>query len=96
MSYGYGLAINSGALLPDDAALRDIEEALEIAERSSDDLALGFARFTLGVVLAHRDSPAERERALAVLLGPPSGRRNVGRAAAGQARRPRRCHTAIA
>jgi hypothetical protein len=49
--------------------LRDIEEALRIAERSSDDLALAFSRFTLGVALMHRDSPAERERALEV-LGP--------------------------
>ena len=54
-------------LLADDAALRDIEEALEIAERSGEDLALGFARLTLGVALVHRDSPAERERGLAVL-----------------------------
>ena len=47
--------------------LRDIEEALRIAERSSDDLALAFSRFTLGVALVHRDSPAECERALEVL-----------------------------
>jgi class 3 adenylate cyclase len=67
ISYSHGLAISSGVLLADDAALRDIEEALEIAERASDDLALGLARFTLGVVLGHRDSPAERERGLEVL-----------------------------
>ena len=54
-------------LLADDAALRDIEEALALAERSSDDLALGLARFTLGVALVHRDSPAERERGLELL-----------------------------
>ena len=54
-------------LLADDAALRDIEEALRIAERSSEDLALGLARCTLGVALVHRDSPAERERGLEVL-----------------------------
>jgi hypothetical protein len=67
IAYSYGLAISSGVLLADDAALRDIEEALAIAERSSDDLALAFSRFTLGVALAHRDSPAERERARDVL-----------------------------
>ena len=67
ISYSYGLAISSGVLLADDAALRDIEEALRIAERSSDDLALGLARFTLGLALVHRDSPAERERAPEVL-----------------------------
>jgi len=69
ISLSYGLAIGSGVLVADDAVLRDIEEALRIAERSSDDLALAFSRFTLGVALMHRDSPAERERALEV-LGP--------------------------
>jgi hypothetical protein len=54
-------------LLADDAALCDIEEALALAERASDDLALGLARFTLGVALVHRDSPADRERGLELL-----------------------------
>lgn len=67
MSYSYGLAIVSGVLVADDAALCDIEEALRIAERSSEDLALGLTRFALGLALAHRESPAERERALALL-----------------------------
>jgi hypothetical protein len=67
ISYSYGLAISSGVLLADDAVLDDIEEALRIAERSSDDLALAFSRFTMGVALMHRDSPAERERAPEVL-----------------------------
>ena len=67
ITYSYGRAISTGVLLADDAALRDIEEALRIAERSSEDLALAFARFTLGVALMHRDSPAERERGLALL-----------------------------
>ena len=67
ITYAYGVAIAGGVLLADDAALRDIEEALEIAERSSEDFALGLARWALGVALVHRDSPAERERGLAVL-----------------------------
>ena len=67
MSYSYGRAISTGVLLADDATLRELDEALRIAERSSEDLALGLARFTLGVALAHRDSPAERERGLDVL-----------------------------
>jgi hypothetical protein len=54
-------------LLADDAALRDTEEALASTERSSEDFALGLARWALGVALVHRDSPAERERGLAVL-----------------------------
>ena len=67
ISYSYGLAISGGVLLADDAALRDIEEALALAERASDDLALGLARFTLGIALVHRDSPADRERGLELL-----------------------------
>ncbi len=68
MAYGYGQAIGGGVLLADDATLRELEEALASTERSSEDLMLGFARFTLGVALAHRESPAERERARAVLV----------------------------
>ena len=41
--------------------------ALNITERSSEDIALGATRNTMGVALVHRESPAERERGLAVL-----------------------------
>jgi hypothetical protein len=67
ITFTYGAAIAGRVLLADDTALRDIEEALEIAERSSEDLALGFARYAMGVALVHRESVAERERGLAVL-----------------------------
>jgi hypothetical protein len=56
-----------GVPLADAAALRDIEGALRIIERSSEDIAVGLARFTLGLALVHRDSSAERERGLEVL-----------------------------
>ena len=46
----------------DDSAVREIEDALQIAERSGDDLALAFARMTLGVALVHRQTAAERDR----------------------------------
>ena len=49
-------------LRPDDRAVREIEEALRIAERSGDDLALTFTRLTLGVALVHRRMAAERDR----------------------------------
>jgi class 3 adenylate cyclase len=64
MAYTYFPAITNGVLLADDTALRDIEEALRITQRSSDDYALGLARLAMGVVLVHRDSPAERERGM--------------------------------
>ena len=54
----YGAAIQNGVILADDVALRDIQEALDIAERSADDLALGFALLTMGSALIERDSAA--------------------------------------
>jgi hypothetical protein len=63
----YALGICVGVLLADDAALEIIEEALQIAEQSADDFALGHARYALGLALMHRDSPAERERGLTAL-----------------------------
>ena len=67
VSVTYTSAIAMGVMLPDDAALANIDEALQLAERSSDDIALGLARMTMGIALAHRDSPAERERAASLL-----------------------------
>jgi hypothetical protein len=67
IGFAYGFAIPAGVLLADDASLRDTEEAVEIIERSSEDFALGFARLGLAMALVHRESPAERERGLAVL-----------------------------
>ena len=49
-------------LRPDDHAVREIDDALRIAERSGDDLALAFTRMTLGVALVHRQTAAERDR----------------------------------
>jgi hypothetical protein len=43
-------------------AVREIEGALRIAERSGDNFALAFARMTLGVALVHRETAAEYER----------------------------------
>ena len=42
--------------------MREIEDALRIAERSGDDLALALARMTLGLALVHRQTDAERDR----------------------------------
>ena len=51
-----------GVLRPDDSAVREIEDALRIAERSGDDLAVALARVTLGVALVHRQTAAQRDR----------------------------------
>ena len=60
-------AITCGLLLPDDAAVGEIDQALRAAERSADDVALGIARTALGVALLHRASEADRERGLELL-----------------------------
>jgi hypothetical protein len=62
VSYVYLLGIPFGVLRPDDHALHEIEGALGIAERSSDDVVVGFIRATLGLALMHRDDAAERDR----------------------------------
>jgi class 3 adenylate cyclase len=62
IAYVYFPGILSGMLRPEDSAMREIEDAVRIAERSGDDVALAFARMTLSVALVHRHSAAERER----------------------------------
>ena len=48
--------------MADDRAVREIEDALRIAERSGDDLALAFTQMALGVALVHRQTAPERDR----------------------------------
>ncbi len=62
VGYVYLLGIPFGVLRPDDRALHEIEDALRIAERSSDDVVVGFIRGTLGLALMHRQMAAERDR----------------------------------
>ena len=62
VGYVYLLGIPFGVLRPDDRALHEIEDALRIAERSSDDVVVGFIRATLGLALLHRQEAAERDR----------------------------------
>jgi len=62
VGYTYLPGILGGMLRPDDSAMREIEDALQIAERSGDDLALFAARMTLGAALVHRHSEAERDQ----------------------------------
>jgi class 3 adenylate cyclase len=58
----YFPGIPCGVLRADDSAVREIEDALRIAERSGDDLALAFTQATLGVALVRRPTAAERDR----------------------------------
>jgi hypothetical protein len=62
VTYVYFPEIPNGVLRPDDSAVREVEDALRIAERSGDDFALSIARVTLGIALVHRQTDAERDR----------------------------------
>ena len=62
VTWAYFAAIPYGVLTPDDGAVREIEDALRMADRSGDDLALTFTRATLGLALVHRSTDTERVR----------------------------------
>ena len=66
MWFTYVYAIPYGVLLPGAAALRDTAEALSMAERSGDDLALDLARGIHGLALAYQEGPV-RERGFELL-----------------------------
>jgi hypothetical protein len=64
---GYFPGISNGVLAADDRAVREIEDALVIAERAGNDMAPAFARMALGVALVHRHTAAERDRGQTLL-----------------------------
>jgi hypothetical protein len=66
-AWGYFPGIAHGVLSADDRALREIEDALGIAGRSGNDMALAFARFALGIALVHRETAEARDRGQALL-----------------------------
>ena len=66
VAYKYVPLIPGGAVLADEEALREIDEALKIAEKVSDDDTLGNARIAMGLALVHRQSP-DYERGLDLL-----------------------------
>ena len=65
--FGYFPGISNGVLAADDRAVREIEDALGIAERAGNDMAPSFARMALGVALVHRHTAAERDRGQTLL-----------------------------
>jgi class 3 adenylate cyclase len=67
VTYGYLPGIPLGVVRSDDSVVREIEDALRIAERSGDDFAVALARVTLGVALVHRQTDAERDRGQTLL-----------------------------
>jgi len=62
VAWVYNAGMLYGVLVPDDVAVGEIVDALRIAERSGDDIALAFAQMTLGIALVHHHTAAERDR----------------------------------
>ena len=60
VAWVYNLGIPCGVVTADDAAMREIADALQNAERSGDDLATTVNRMTLGNALVHCETDAER------------------------------------
>jgi class 3 adenylate cyclase len=67
VTYVYILGIPGGVLRPDDSVVREIEDALQNAERSGDDHAVSLARMTLGLALVHGPTASERDRGQTLL-----------------------------
>jgi class 3 adenylate cyclase len=67
VAYAYFPGISYGVLAADDRAMREIDDAVRIAERSGDDLAVSNARGTLGAALVHRQTAGERDRGRTLL-----------------------------
>jgi hypothetical protein len=61
VAFAYSPGIPLGVLGPDDSVVCEIEDALRIANRSGDDLALAIARLMLSFALVHRQRAAERD-----------------------------------
>jgi hypothetical protein len=63
----HGFGIGNAVLLADDTAVRELDEALQVAERSGDDTALGLAKYVMGIALSQRDGAAEHQRGMELL-----------------------------
>ena len=91
VAWTYGFAMQYGVLRADDSAVRAIEEAVQTAQRASNDRALGLAEYTLGCRAAEsgrrgRPSPragtddaGPRHVAAQACPLPDPGHRRVGR-----------------
>ncbi|MGV9800443.1 adenylate/guanylate cyclase domain-containing protein [Mycobacterium sp. NPDC003449] len=65
MTYKY-IAISRGIVLADDRAVAELEDALCLAERTSDEIAIVLIRSALGIVLVHH-AGADSSRGYAML-----------------------------
>jgi hypothetical protein len=63
----YGLEIGYGVVVSDDSAVCAAEEAVQIAEATSNDTVLSLAGYALAVVLLNRHAPTDRARGLQLM-----------------------------
>lgn len=63
----HGWTITNGVRVADDNTLRELDEALRVAERSGDDTALGLAKYVLGIALAQQEDAVDHQRGLELL-----------------------------
>jgi hypothetical protein len=68
VSWTYGLGIFYGVLRADDSAVRASEEAVQTAQRASNDHAVTLAKFALGAALLYRDAAADRRHGLEIMV----------------------------
>ena len=68
VTWTYGLAIVCGVLKARDSAMHVIEDAVQSAHRASSDIALIFTEYSLGGALLCRDTAADRDRGLELMV----------------------------
>src|SRR5262249_29443831 len=68
VTWTHGLGLSYGVLAADDSALRTIEEAVQTAQRTSSDIGVLFAEYTLARALLYWDNAADRDRGLEQLV----------------------------
>ncbi|MGE5693951.1 MAG: ATP-binding protein [Candidatus Sericytochromatia bacterium] len=68
VAWTYGYAMPHGVLRADDAAVHAIEEAVQTAEATSNDVAVEIVKYALGVALLYRDAAADRHRGLELMV----------------------------
>lgn len=63
-TWSHSFPILNGVLVPTEAMIVDIEDALRLAEEAGNDVALSLAQFGLAIALLNRDDAADRQRGL--------------------------------
>jgi class 3 adenylate cyclase len=67
-AWSYGWAIWFGVLRADDSTVRVIEEAVQTAEATSNDVVGQVVKYALGVALLSRDAATDRRRGLELIV----------------------------